>query len=59
MTKKGYHTECTITHVMADGTILKDSELENYEIDIDKIPPIAKRIIGKMLRGEYSTTEKQ
>lgn len=55
MTKKGYHAECTITHMMADGTVVKDCDLEDYEIDVDKISPVAKRIIAKMMRGEYST----
>lgn len=41
-----------VRHHMADGSILYSiEELQNYELDINKVSPVALRIIGDLIRN--------
>lgn len=42
----------TVTHTMADGTVLTD--ITQYEYDPDKLPFVVLQIVGNMLLGTYS-----
>lgn len=49
--------ERTVTHTMADGTVLTD--ITQYEYDPDKLPFVVLQIVGNMLLGTYSKKKQE